>query len=181
VILKLLGMVVAIVTLFLGLVALLLEIQYRCRFKEQIEISLSQWHLEFDQPHRTRMIGSLAVWNDPHVPEVILSEFQLQVVLLSATSIQNITYDACVFDQDSSSPRADGYWTACSVQGSQPLRVGFWVEIPDRELEYCLTVQLQVHTVLYGRAGHVSQVRNLVVPFSSRSNCCTRLLLANRD
>ncbi len=164
-ILEVFGTILGAVTLFLGLVALLLEIQYRFRFQEQIEINLSDWHLEIDPSNRARMTGVLMVWNGSHTREVILLELQLHVTPISAMSFNNTAYKAHVFSRESSLPRADGYWEACMVQDDQPLGVKFWVEISENELNPA-SVELQVHTVLYGRAGHIPQVCRLVIPFS---------------
>ena len=181
VILELSGIIFGIITLFAGLVGLLLEIQYRCRFKEQIEVSLSDWHLELDPSNRMRITGILAVGNDPQTREVILSELQLRVTLLSATGLQNTAYKAHIFSQALSPPRADGYWEACTVQAGQPLQVKFWVEIPGRELNYPSSIELQAHTVLYGRRGQTSQVQSLVVPFSPCAALLTQVLGTDRD
>ena len=180
-ILELVGIIFGIVTLFAGLAALLLEIQYRCRFKEQIEVSLSDWHTELDPSNRTRITGILAVGNGPHTREVILSELQLRVTLLSATGLQKTAYKAHIFSQDSSSPRADGYWEACTVQAGQLLQVKFWVKIPGRELNYPSSVELQAHTVLYGRRGQISQVQYLVVPFLPCAALLNQVFVTDRD
>ncbi len=158
------GIIVAVV-LILALFLLLLEIQYRRRPGNKLELTAGNWQLEDYQPHRYLLVGELEFRNLTQRLEVMVPEVWVEVKLLSSGSLEGITTTSRVIPRyKDAKPREDGYWEAHIVKVGKIDPIEIVVEIQGPDLSQLRVAWIQIHYVTYGPQGRIPRVRHVIVP-----------------
>lgn len=148
------------------LLLLALEVQYRRRSGNKLELTAGNWQLEVYEPQRYLLVGELAFRNLTQRLEVMVPEIGVEVKLLSAASLKGITTSAQVIPRyQDADPRADGYWEGHIVKRElSPIEIQ--VEIQGDDLSALSVAWMQVHYFTYGPQGRIPNVRHVIVPLT---------------
>lgn len=160
-----LSAIVLVVAAILILVLLLaLEIQYRRRPGNKLELTSGNWQLEIYEPQHYQLVGELEFRNLTQRLEVMVPEIRVDVRLLSDGSLEGITTTAQVIPRyKDAAPRADGYWEGHIVKREvSPIEVV--VEIYGPDLSLLSTAWVQIHFTTYGPQGRIPKTRHVIVP-----------------
>lgn len=159
------GLAGVVIALLLLLGALLLEIQYRRRPGNELELTAGDWKQEITEPHRYRLVGKLEFCNRNPYREVMVPVVEAQVQLLSKASVADISCRTQIIPRHKDeSPRADDYWFAYIIKPSEKTGLEIALEIHGENLDSLQTAWLQVHYETYGPEGVVDKVRHIVIP-----------------
>ncbi|MGC1392639.1 MAG: hypothetical protein WA828_00055 [Coleofasciculaceae cyanobacterium] len=159
------GLVGGAITSLLALGALALEIRYRRRPGNELELTAGDWNQEITEPQRYRLVGKLEFINRNPFREVMVPVVEAQVKLLSKASVADITCRTQIIPRHKDeSPRADDYWFAYIIKPTEQTSLEIAIEIDGENLESLQTAWLQVHYETYGPEGLVLKVRQIVIP-----------------
>ena len=161
------GIIASIAIAVVGVVILLLlalEVQYRRRPGNKLELTAGNWQLEVYEPQRYLLVGELEFRNLTQRLEVMVPEIWVEVKLLSTDSLKGITTDARVIPRyKDAEPRADGYWEGHIVKREvSPIEIQ--VEIQGADLSALRVAWMRVHYFTYGPQGRIPRVRHVIVP-----------------
>jgi len=161
------GIIASIAIAVVGVVILLLlalEVQYRRRPGNKLELTAGKWQLEVYEPQRYLLVGELEFRNLTQRLEVMVPEIWVEVKLLSTDSLKGITADAQVIPRyKDAEPRADGYWEGHIVKREvSPIEIQ--VEIQGADLSALRVAWMRVHYFTYGPQGRIPRVRHVIVP-----------------
>lgn len=148
------------------LLLLALEVQYRRRPGNKLELTAGHWQLEVYEPQRYLLVGELAFHNLTQRLEVMVPEILVEVKLLSANSLKGITTSTQVIPRyKEAEPRADGYWEGHIVKrDASPIEIQ--VEIQGQDLSALRVAWIRVHYFTYGPQGRLPRVRHVIVPLT---------------
>lgn len=159
------GLVVGATTAVIGLGALALELQYRRRPGNDLDLTAGDWQLEIYEPQRYLLVGELELRNQTRSLEIMVPEVWAQVKLLSGGSIDGITCKTRVIPRHpDAEPRPDDYWFGYIVKVGKTTRLEVTVEIQGPELNQLKAAWIQVHYMTYGPQGRIPKARHVVVP-----------------
>ncbi len=161
------GIIASIAIAVVGVVIFLLlalEVQYRRRPGNKLELTAGNWQLEVYEPQRYLLVGELEFRNLTQRLEVMVPEIWVEVKLLSTDSLKGITTDAQVIPRyKDAEPRADGYWEGHIVKREvSPIEIQ--VEIQGADLSALRVAWMRVHYFTYGPQGRIPRVRHVIVP-----------------
>ncbi len=124
--------IIAIVVL-LALLLLALEIQYRRRPGNKLELTAGKWQLEGYEPNRYFLVGEMEFCNLTRRLEVMVPEVWVDVKLMSSGSLEGITTTTRVIPRfRDANPRKDGYWEAHIVKIGKVDPIEVTVEIREQ-------------------------------------------------
>ncbi|MBW4583190.1 MAG: F420-0:Gamma-glutamyl ligase [Tildeniella nuda ZEHNDER 1965/U140] len=148
------------------LLLLALEVQYRQRPGNKLELTAGHWQLEVYEPQRYLLVGELAFHNLTQRLEVMVPEIWVEVKLLSANSLNGITTSTQVIPRyKDAEPRADGYWEGHIVKRDvSPIEIQ--VELQGQDLDALRVAWIRVHYFTYGPQGRLPKVRHVIVPLT---------------
>jgi hypothetical protein len=157
--------IIGLALLLLGLIGLALEIQFRRRLGNKLELTSGKWELDVYEPQRYVLVGEMAFSNRTQRLEVMLPEIRVDVRLLSSDSLDGITTKTQIIPRfQDAFPRADGYWEGHIVKTGASDPVEITVEIQGRDLSQLKVAWVQVHYVTYGPEGRIPKVGHVIVP-----------------
>jgi hypothetical protein len=157
--------IIGLALLLLGLIGLALEIQFRRRLGNKLELTSGKWELDVYEPQRYVLVGEMAFSNRTQRLEVMLPEIRADVRLLSSDSLDGITTKTQIIPRfQDAFPRADGYWEGHIVKTGASDPVEITVEIQGRDLSQLKVAWVQVHYVTYGPEGRIPKVGHVIVP-----------------
>lgn len=157
--------VVAAVVLILALYLLALEIQYRRRPGNKLELTSGNWQLEAYEPQRYLLVGELEFRNLTRRLEVMVPEVKVEVKLFSSGSLEGVTTSSRVIPRfKDANPRDDGYWEAHIVKIGKVDPIEIAIEIRGSDLNELKIAWVQIHYVTYGPQGRVPKTRHVIVP-----------------
>ncbi len=159
------GIGLGISALGLGAAGLALELQYRRRPGNDLELTLGDWQLEVTEPQRYLLVGEMEFQNRTQNLEIMLPEVNAEVTLLSKGSVKGISHQIEVIPAHADAPaRTDGYWFGYIVKVKKTTRIKVKLEILGQDLSQLETAWIRVNYVTYGPQGRVPKVRHVVVP-----------------
>jgi hypothetical protein len=159
--------IIIAVVLLLAVLLLALEIQYRRRPGNKLELTSGDWRLEGYEPQRYFLVGELEFRNLTRRLEVMVPEIRVEVKLLSSGSLEGITTTTRVIPQfKDANPRDDGYWEAHIVKIGKVDPIEITIEIQGANLSQLKVAWIQLHYVTYGPQGRVPKVRHVIVPLT---------------
>lgn len=157
--------IVVAVVLILALLLILLEIQYRRRPGNKLELTAGNWQLEVYEPRRYVLSGELEFRNLTRRLEIMVPEVTVEVKLLSSGSLESVTTSTRVIPKyQDAKPREDGYWAAHIVKIGKVDPIEIAVEIQGLNLSQLRVAWIQIHYVTYGPQGRIPKVRHVIVP-----------------
>lgn len=159
------GLAVGVVAFILALGALALEIRYRRRPGNELELTAGDWNQEISEPQRYRLFGKLEFSNRNSYREVMVPVVEAEVKLLSKASLNGITVQTQIIPRHKDEhPRLDDYWFAYIIKPSEKTGLEIAIEIHGEDLSQLQTAWLQVHYETYGPEGLILKTRHIVIP-----------------
>ncbi len=163
------GILGSIAIAVIGVILLLLlalEVQYRRRPGNKLELTAGNWQLEVYEPQRYLLVGELEFRNLTQRLEVMVPEIWVEVKLLSIASLNGITTSTQVIPRyKNAEPRADGYWEGHIVK-RDPSPIEIHVEMQGQDLSTLRVAWIRVHFFSYGPQGRLPRVRHVIVPLT---------------
>lgn len=154
-----------IAALLIGLAGLGLELQYRRRPGNQLELTAGEWNLEVYEPQRYFLVGELEFRNKTERLEIMLPEVFAEATLLSKASLAGVTTQIRVTPRHADAPpRADGYWFGYIVKLGKTTRAEVSLEIKGPDLSPLQATWIRIHYVTYGPQGRIPKVQHVIVP-----------------
>ncbi len=148
------------------LLLLVLEVQYRRRPGNKLELTSGHWQLEVYEPQRYLLVGELEFRNLTKHLEVMVPEIWVEVKLLSVASLNGITTTTQVIPRyKDAEPRADGYWEGHIVK-RDPSPIEIQIEVQGQDLNALRVAWIRVHYLTYGPQGRLPKVRHVIVPLT---------------
>lgn len=153
----------ALVLLGLGTVAL--EIQYRLRPGNQLELTQGEWNLDLSDSTHYVLRGELEFRNLTPNLEIMLPEVTAQLTLLSKASLDGIKHNIKVIPAHLDAPaREDNYWFGYIVKVKKTTRIKVLVEIEGQDLSALQSAWVKVDYITYGPEGRIPKTRHVVLP-----------------
>ncbi|XGV95940.1 MAG: F420-0:Gamma-glutamyl ligase [Leptolyngbya sp. BL-A-14] len=163
------GILGSIAIAVVGIVLLLLlalEVQYRRRPGNKLELTAGNWQLEVYEPQRYLLVGELEFRNLTQRLEVMVPEIWVEVKLLSSAGLNGITTNTHIIPRyKDAEPRADGYWEGHIVK-RDPSPIEIQVEIQGQDLSALRVAWIRIHFFSYGPQGRLPRVRHVIVPLT---------------
>ena len=151
--------------LLLGAAFLALELQYRRRPGNDLELTPGEWKREILSPEKHQLVGILEFRNLTDTLEIMLPEVWAEVSLLSDTTTENTHCLARVIPMHpDEQARDDGYWFAYIVKVGKTTQIKVSIDISGDNLDRLKAAWVRVNYVTYGPAGRIPRVLNAVVP-----------------
>ncbi|NJO41283.1 MAG: F420-0:Gamma-glutamyl ligase [Cyanobacteria bacterium CRU_2_1] len=158
------AIVLGIFILLVGLALLAVEVQFRRRPGNDLELTAGEWELKVYDPDRYLLVGDLELINHTKRFEVMVPELWAEVTVLSKASLEGIVTQVQVIPRHpDASARPDGYWFGYIVK-RKPTRLEIAIEIQGKDVSPVQSAWVRVHYVTYGPQGRVPKVRHVVVP-----------------
>lgn len=160
------GSIAIAIVVVAGLLLLALDVQYRFKPGNKLELTSGQWQLESYEPQRYVLVGELEFRNLTGRFEVMVPEIWVEVKLLSDGSLKGITTSTQVIPRYSDAElRADGYWEGHIVkQDVSPIEIQ--VEIQGQDLSALRVAWIKVNFLTYGPQGRFPKARHVIVPLT---------------
>ncbi|CAD5916575.1 F420-0:Gamma-glutamyl ligase [Planktothrix agardhii] len=160
-----LSLVTTAALVLLGLGTLGLEIQYRLRPGNQLELTRGEWNLDLSDNRHYVLRGEMEFQNLTSNLEIMIPEVSAQLTLLSKASLDGIKHTIKVIpahiDADA---REDNYWFGYIVKAQKTTRIKVLIEIEGQDLKALQSAWVKVKYMTYGPQGRIPKVRHLVLP-----------------
>ena len=160
-----LSLVTTAALVLLGLGTLGLEIQYRLRPGNQLELTRGEWNLDLSDNRHYVLRGEMEFQNLTSNLEIMIPEVSAQLTLLSKASLDGINHTIKVIpahiDADA---REDNYWFGYIVKAQKTTRIKVLIEIEGTDLKALQSAWVKVKYMTYGPQGRIPKVRHLVLP-----------------
>lgn len=160
-----LGLVTTTALVLLGLGTVALEIQYRLRPGNQLELTQGEWNLDLSDSTHYVLRGELEFRNLTPNLEIMLPEVTAQLTLLSKASLDGIKHTIKVIPAHVDEvAREDNYWFGYIVKVKKTTRIKVLVEIEGQDLRALESAWVKVDYITYGPEGRIPKTRHVVLP-----------------
>jgi hypothetical protein len=149
----------------LGTAAAALEIGYRQRLGNKLELSAGKWRIDEYEVDHYRIVGELELINLTPRLDVMIPEIHATVTLLSSGSLQGVTTESTIVPRyENADPREDNYWESYIVEPNKPATIEVPIDIWGRDLSQISAAWVQMQFYTYGRGGRIARTKHIVVP-----------------
>ncbi len=163
--LQILGIILTLSIVVIALYLLALEVQYRFRLGNKVEVTSGNWQLKTKEPHHYLLVGELEFINRTERLEVMTPEARVDVTLLSGESLDGITWKTRIIPHHDDEPaRPDDYWFAYILKVHGRTKVEIQLDIQGADLSQLKTAWLRLYYLTYGPEGRLPKTRHVVVP-----------------
>ncbi|CAD0233178.1 hypothetical protein [Planktothrix agardhii] len=160
-----LSLVTTAALVLLGLGTLGLEIQYRLRPGNQLELTRGEWNLDLSDDRHYVLRGEMEFQNLTSNLEIMIPEVSAQLTLLSKASLDGINHTIKVIPAHiDAGAREDNYWFGYIVKAQKTTRIKVLIEIEGTDLKALQSAWVKVKYMTYGPQGRIPKVRHLVLP-----------------
>ncbi|NEP43378.1 MAG: F420-0:Gamma-glutamyl ligase [Okeania sp. SIO2H7] len=158
------GIITAIL-IIIGLGWLAIEVQYRKRPGNDLELTAGEWKTGIKESDRYLLIGEMELQNRTKTLEIMVPELTAEVKLLSDGSLEGINTTVKVIPCHEDAPaREDDYWFAYIVKVGKKTKLKISIEITGTDLNKLKSAWVRVNYVTYGPQGRIPKVRQIVLP-----------------
>ncbi|MBE9032290.1 F420-0:Gamma-glutamyl ligase [filamentous cyanobacterium LEGE 11480] len=149
----------------LGAAAVGLEIGYRQRLGNKLELSAGKWRIEEYELDHYRIVGDLEFINQTPRLDIMIPQVHAEVTLLSAGSLAGVRTESTIIPRyENADPREDNYWESYIVEPRKPAAIEVPIDITGSDLSEISAAWIQMHFYTYGRGGRIPRVKHIVVP-----------------
>lgn len=153
--------------LLLGFAILAIELQFRRRPGNALELTAGEWNLEVYEPQSYLLVGELELQNHTRRLEIMVPELSAEVKLLSKAALEGVTTKLQILPKHADAPaRPDGYWFGYIVKVGKTTRLEISIAIKGTDLSPLQAAWVKVNYVTYGPEGRIPKVRHVIVPLS---------------
>jgi hypothetical protein len=158
------GLIAATLGIF-GATLAALEVGYRQRLGNKLELTAGNWRIDDYAPSHYRIVGDLEFINQTARLDVMIPEIRTEVTLLSSGSLDGVTTKSTIIPRyDKADVRPDGYWESYIVEPGKPAAIEVPIDINGPDLSQISAAWVKIHFFTYGRAGRIERTKNIVVP-----------------
>jgi hypothetical protein len=158
------GLIAGTLSIF-GTAAAALELGYRQRLGNKLELSAGKWRIDEYEIDHYRIVGELEFINLTPRLDVMVPEIYASVTLLSSGSLQGITTESAIVPRhQNADPREDNYWESYIIEPQKPGAIEVPIDIWGRDLSQISAAWVQLHFYTYGRGGRIARTKHIVVP-----------------
>lgn len=148
-----------------GLGLLAIELQYRRRPGNALELTSGDWNLEVYEPHNYLLVGELEFQNKTDRLEIMVPQISAEATLLSKASLDGVTTKIQITPRHvDAAARPDGYWFGYIVKVGKTTRVEISLTIKGADLAPLQAAWVRVHYITYGPQGRIPNTRHVIVP-----------------
>ncbi|WP_375539718.1 F420-0:Gamma-glutamyl ligase [Oscillatoria sp. FACHB-1407] len=159
------GIGLGIAALVAGAGVLAIEVQYRRRPGNALEMTAGDWNLEVYEPQRYLLAGELELQNRTQRLEIMVPQVEAKATLLSKESLEGVTTQLRITPRHPDAPaRPDGYWFGYIVKVGKTTRLEVSLEIKGENLKPLQAAWVQIQYTTYGPQGRIPKMRHVVVP-----------------
>ncbi|MBW4418922.1 MAG: coenzyme F420-0:L-glutamate ligase [Myxacorys californica WJT36-NPBG1] len=162
------NVLIALIAVAVGLLLLVLlglDLQYRRRLGNKMELSSGKWEIEVYEPQHYVLVGELKFHNFTERLEVMVPEIRAEVTLLSIAGLEGITTTTRIEPRfKGAEVRADGYWESHIVKIGKDDPIEVMIDIKGHDLSQLRVAWIQIHYMTYGPEGRYPKVRHVIVP-----------------
>ncbi|HEY9645500.1 MAG TPA: hypothetical protein V6C88_03970 [Chroococcidiopsis sp.] len=159
------GIALGIIALLLGLGLLAVEIQYRRRPGNALELTSGDWNLEVYEPQNYLLVGEMEFQNRTTRLEIMVPQVMAEATLLSKASLDGVTTKIQITPRHSDADaRPDGYWFGYIVKVAKTTRMEVSLSIKGADLTPLQAAWIRVQYVTYGPQGRIPKTRHVIVP-----------------
>lgn len=160
-----LSLVTTAALVLLGLGTLGLEIQYRLRPGNKLELTRGEWDLDLSDDRHYVLRGEMEFQNLTSNLEIMIPEVTAELTLLSKASLDGIKHTIKVIPAHiDAGAREDNYWFGYIVKARKITVIQVVVEIEGQDLKALQSAWVKVKYMTYGPEGRIPKVRHLVLP-----------------
>ena len=156
---------VIVLTILITLTCLGIELQYRNRPGNALELTTGDWNLAVAEPENYLLVGEMELCNRTKNLEIMVPEVQAKVKLLSSGSLEGVSYQIQIvpFHKDALA-RADNYWFAYIVKIGKKTKIKISIDIQGNNLKQLNSAWIKVNYITYGPGGRIPKVQDIIVP-----------------
>lgn len=157
------GIMILGILIILGWLAL--ELQYRNRPGNALELTSGEWNLAVAEPEKYLLVGEMELCNRTKSLEIMVPEIEAKVKFLSDGNLEGLNYETRIipFHEDAVA-RADNYWFAYIVKVGKKTKLKISIDIQGNNLEELKSAWIKVNYVTYGPGGRIPKTKHIVVP-----------------
>jgi hypothetical protein len=149
----------------LGTAAAALEIGYRQRLGNKLELSAGKWRIEEYEIDHYRIVGELEFINLTPRLDVMIPEVRASVQLLSSGRLDGVTIESTIIPRHpDADPREDNYWESYIVEPGKPGPIEVPIAIYGRDLSQISAAWIELAFYTYGRGGRIPRTKHIIVP-----------------
>ena len=153
------------VVLLLLLIWIGLELPYRLRPGNAIDVLPGSWNLDTSVPQHYHLMGEITFCNPAQSLEVMVPELKADLTLLSKGALDQVTHTLRIETQHpDAEARADGYWFAYILKSHRQTTVKLSIEIDGPHLSELKAAWVCLHYISYGPKGRIPQIHHEVIP-----------------
>ena len=147
-IIEILTIGVIILAILIALTWLAIELQYRNRPGNALELTCGYWNLAVEEPEKYLLVGEMELCNRTKSLEIMVPEVQAEVKLLSSGSLEGVNYRTQIvpFHRDALA-RQDNYWFAYIVKIGKKTKFKVSIDIQGNNLEQLNSAWIKVNYV----------------------------------
>jgi hypothetical protein len=161
------GLVLALLVLAVLLGWVLIEMQYRRRPGNRLELTAGEWNLAAYEPDHYLLVGDMALVNLTKHLEIMVPELTAEATLLSKGSLDQVSHQIRITSRHPDAPaRSDGYWFGYIVKIGKTTNLEIALDIRGPNLEQLQAAWVRVHYVTYGPQGRLPKTRHVIVPLT---------------
>ncbi len=149
----------------LALAAIGLDLQYRRRAGNALELTTGQWDIKPISPEHCQLVGRLEFINRTQRLDIMVPEIWTQVTLLSKVRTDNITIKSRIINHFKDfEAREDDYWESDIIDFNciEPLEIRLDFQGPT--VDALQVAWIRIHYFTYGPGGHHKQIKHVIVP-----------------
>jgi hypothetical protein len=158
------GTAIGILGLLTGAAIAAVELQYRKRPGNRLEVTGGTWkYADYDR-HHYRLVGDIDLINRTQKSEIMVPEITADVTLLSGGSVEGITKTIRITPKHpDESARADGYWFAYIVK-RKPTHLELEIDLKGEDLTALKSAWVRLNYITYGPQGRIPRIKHIVIP-----------------
>lgn len=158
-------MVGIVILAAIAIALLALELQYRRRPGNDLELTPGNWETTLTEPGRVILTGELELCNRTPNLEIMVPELTAEVKWLSDGSLDGVRVRTRIVSGHEDAPaRPDGYWFAYIVKVQKTTRFKVVLDIEGENLDRLQSAWVQIRYVTYGPQGRIPKWRHVVIP-----------------
>jgi len=156
---------IIVLAILINLSWLAIELQYRNRPGNALELTSGDWNLAVAEPEKYLLVGEMELCNRTKKLEIMVPEIQAEVKLLSNGSLEGVNYQTKIIPFHEDAPaRADNYWFAYIVKVGKKTKLKISIDIQGNNLEQLKSAWIKVNYITYGPGGRIPKVQHIIVP-----------------
>ena len=149
----------------LALVAIGLDLQYRRRLGNALEVTAGKWDITPVSPTHCQIVGKMEFINRTQRLDIMIPELWTEIQLLSKASTRGISKRSRIINHfDEFEAREDDYWESDIVDFGKRETIEIRIDLEGDKVDALQVAWVKLRYITYGPGGQVPCVKHVVVP-----------------